>query len=206
MLYGDKRPRRVSLPTYPFARERYWIADKMKDVSKDKLSLIISKDELAMVEDAIIDNENSIEDNLKRIISFLLGISREKIDTERDIREYGFNSLVGMKLLNRLRDIYRKDISVRKFLENNTIKDMAKSLIDEKIVTGEAVYGKQKREIAKESNSSINKRDDNGEQRGNKITYDRKLLKSILRDLKEGRITPSQAKKLSSKQVITAGM
>ncbi|WP_438018420.1 SDR family NAD(P)-dependent oxidoreductase [Sorangium sp. So ce315] len=24
-LYGDRRPRRISLPTYPFAKERYWI-------------------------------------------------------------------------------------------------------------------------------------------------------------------------------------
>ena len=24
-LYGDARPRRISLPTYPFAKERYWI-------------------------------------------------------------------------------------------------------------------------------------------------------------------------------------
>jgi acyl transferase domain-containing protein len=26
-LYGASRPRRMSLPTYPFARERYWIPD-----------------------------------------------------------------------------------------------------------------------------------------------------------------------------------
>jgi acyl transferase domain-containing protein/acyl carrier protein len=26
-LYGDRKPRRVSLPTYPFAKERYWIED-----------------------------------------------------------------------------------------------------------------------------------------------------------------------------------
>ncbi|TMD02208.1 MAG: thioester reductase, partial [Chloroflexi bacterium] len=25
LLYGDERPRRISLPTYPFARERYWV-------------------------------------------------------------------------------------------------------------------------------------------------------------------------------------
>ena len=25
MLYGDAKPRRISLPTYPFARERYWV-------------------------------------------------------------------------------------------------------------------------------------------------------------------------------------
>ena len=24
-LYGEARPRRISLPTYPFARERYWV-------------------------------------------------------------------------------------------------------------------------------------------------------------------------------------
>ena len=24
-LYGEVRPRRLSLPTYPFARERYWV-------------------------------------------------------------------------------------------------------------------------------------------------------------------------------------
>src|SRR5947208_901653 len=24
-LYGDSKPRRISLPTYPFARERYWL-------------------------------------------------------------------------------------------------------------------------------------------------------------------------------------
>jgi polyketide synthase PksN len=26
-IYGERRPRRISLPTYPFARERYWIAE-----------------------------------------------------------------------------------------------------------------------------------------------------------------------------------
>ena len=26
-LYGDVKPRRISLPTYPFAEERYWIPD-----------------------------------------------------------------------------------------------------------------------------------------------------------------------------------
>src|SRR5260370_42192198 len=27
-LYGEAKPRRISLPTYPFARERYWVAEK----------------------------------------------------------------------------------------------------------------------------------------------------------------------------------
>ncbi|MCX7923144.1 MAG: SDR family NAD(P)-dependent oxidoreductase, partial [Clostridia bacterium] len=30
LLYGEDKPRRISLPTYPFARERYWIPQNMR--------------------------------------------------------------------------------------------------------------------------------------------------------------------------------
>jgi acyl transferase domain-containing protein/NADPH:quinone reductase-like Zn-dependent oxidoreductase/acyl carrier protein/SAM-dependent methyltransferase len=33
--YGDNLPRRVSLPTYPFARERYWVKPLVLDTSSD---------------------------------------------------------------------------------------------------------------------------------------------------------------------------
>jgi acyl transferase domain-containing protein len=29
-LYGERKPKRISLPTYPFARERYWIPRILK--------------------------------------------------------------------------------------------------------------------------------------------------------------------------------
>ncbi|MCP4932787.1 MAG: hypothetical protein GY927_00975, partial [bacterium] len=42
LLYGEKKPGRISLPTYPFARERYWIPalknenDRSKTVARDE--------------------------------------------------------------------------------------------------------------------------------------------------------------------------
>ena len=39
-LYGEDRPRRVPLPTYPFARERYWIGDKTAGSACEKQRIL----------------------------------------------------------------------------------------------------------------------------------------------------------------------
>ena len=33
-LYGDSKPRRISLPTYPFARERYWVPETTTAIAR----------------------------------------------------------------------------------------------------------------------------------------------------------------------------
>ncbi|EJQ38405.1 hypothetical protein IEE_05046, partial [Bacillus cereus BAG5X1-1] len=40
-LYSDIKPRRISLPTYPFARERYWIPSEGTNTSSDNISTVI---------------------------------------------------------------------------------------------------------------------------------------------------------------------
>ena len=37
-LYGEAKPRRISLPTYPFARERYWIEETGKTTKNRALN------------------------------------------------------------------------------------------------------------------------------------------------------------------------
>ena len=38
-LYADRRPRRISLPTHPFARERYWAPTRLEKTSQPTASL-----------------------------------------------------------------------------------------------------------------------------------------------------------------------
>jgi polyketide synthase PksN len=33
-LYGERRPRRIPLPTYPFARERYWVPEGSSELEQ----------------------------------------------------------------------------------------------------------------------------------------------------------------------------
>ncbi|MCP5005329.1 MAG: type I polyketide synthase, partial [Planctomycetes bacterium] len=38
-LYGESKPKRISLPTYPFARERYWISESENIVANNQSSI-----------------------------------------------------------------------------------------------------------------------------------------------------------------------
>ena len=53
-LYGDVKPRRIPLPTYPFARERYWI----QDVDGNMKSI---EDIINQVDEDTIETEHAIQ-------------------------------------------------------------------------------------------------------------------------------------------------
>jgi acyl transferase domain-containing protein/NADPH:quinone reductase-like Zn-dependent oxidoreductase/acyl carrier protein len=43
LLYDAKKPRRISLPTYPFAKERYWLPEKINVNTQDGVNTLISR-------------------------------------------------------------------------------------------------------------------------------------------------------------------
>jgi acyl transferase domain-containing protein/enoyl-CoA hydratase/carnithine racemase/acyl carrier protein len=57
-LYGEVKPRRISLPVYPFAKDRYWVTGKGSKPSPDK-RLAVARN-LGSIEDII----NQVDDNL----------------------------------------------------------------------------------------------------------------------------------------------
>ncbi|WP_455872390.1 beta-ketoacyl synthase N-terminal-like domain-containing protein [Serratia proteamaculans] len=59
-LYGNARPNRVNLPTYPFAKKRYWISDTLRNdmtsESKDNIS-VTSKENLRTLSQSTLSLE-----------------------------------------------------------------------------------------------------------------------------------------------------
>ncbi|NSB14158.1 SDR family NAD(P)-dependent oxidoreductase [Clostridium beijerinckii] len=43
-LYEDKKPKRISLPTYPFKKESYWLNESVEDRSKKDSTKVMTKD------------------------------------------------------------------------------------------------------------------------------------------------------------------
>ena len=65
-LYGERKPRRVSLPTYPFARQRCWIAEatpaqgpETNPVSDADMKSI--EDIISQLDDDLIESADAIE-------------------------------------------------------------------------------------------------------------------------------------------------
>ncbi|MEA5576032.1 SDR family NAD(P)-dependent oxidoreductase [Anabaena sp. UHCC 0451] len=57
-LYGDKKPSRIHLPTYPFARERYWA--KAIDLSLASTALIVNHQNAEMIHPLVHKNTSDL--------------------------------------------------------------------------------------------------------------------------------------------------
>jgi len=75
-LYGEERPKRMSLPTYPFARERYWVPVSVAPVPADHTEPSMEKATANFNEafyldllDRVMDGSVSIEAAVQKIDS-----------------------------------------------------------------------------------------------------------------------------------------
>jgi acyl transferase domain-containing protein len=64
-LYGDVKPRRISLPTYPFAKEHYWIDETLSQNlgSKSEMneSLKSIEEIINQIGDDVIETEQAVQ-------------------------------------------------------------------------------------------------------------------------------------------------
>lgn len=122
-LYEEAKPKRVSLPTYPFAKERYWIIEDdgtgclYPDMVEEGVSTAPVKEKTYKQDEAICSNKQDIptdniinsklsDDNLeektieylKNVFSTVLKIQYEYLDEMQDYEEYGIDSIYIGKL------------------------------------------------------------------------------------------------------------
>ncbi|MBE7150061.1 acyltransferase domain-containing protein [Bacillus mycoides] len=131
---------RVTLPTYPFERKRYWVEPNHIDVNSDSERGIITEREgenyLFEHPSSISNNQvptNEIEECVQGIWIDLLGVNR--IGVHDDFFSLGGHSLLGTKLISRLREIFQIEISMRVLFDAPTISQMA--LVIEEILLAE---------------------------------------------------------------------
>jgi acyl transferase domain-containing protein len=138
-FYAHEQRRRISTPTYPFERKRYWIDvtfdpavtnGKQTEVevspveatpapAKSNGRFVVQREELGH---AYAAPRNTNEERLAAIWAEVLGL--EGIGIDDNYFELGGDSLLATQMFSRIRETFAVDISLETVLFNQTIADL----------------------------------------------------------------------------------
>ena len=119
-LHNGKEAHRISLPTYPFEKKRYWISKQNKQlVNSEKAE-----------EQGILTNSNKfIEEFIREyIVNFFskkLNITADEIKLNKNIQDYGINSIIVTKFIRDFEKHFQTIITGREILEYRTINSLS---------------------------------------------------------------------------------
>ncbi len=114
-LYGGELPRRIPVPTYPFAKQRYWI----ETLPSDQAHVTSKAPEASSVTQAIVG-----------CVSAVLGIDPTIISREQPLSRYGIDSLKALTLKHSLERMLGISVPLQSFLDGSCIRDIAHSLAE----------------------------------------------------------------------------
>ncbi len=129
-LYGESRPQRISLPTYPFARERYWVEKAEYTVKAGDVTLLSNSNVLHPL---LHQNTSDLSQQCYRTVFS----GQEFFLTDHIVK--GQHMLPGVVYLEMARAAAEAALgsSVRKAVKDNAMKLNLKNIVWQKPITAE---------------------------------------------------------------------
>lgn len=148
LIYGDRLPKKISLPTYPFAKERCWIPVPVisnEDLMEHDIDQYEEQDEIfeddEIGTDSFVDIElDEIDENtlvsllktdIQKIAAEILKMDASKVDTTRDFGDFGFESIGLKELSDKIASGYSIEITPALFFAHKNINDLANYLLND---------------------------------------------------------------------------
>jgi thioester reductase-like protein len=155
-LYGPGRGRVVRLPTYPFARDRYWIVPEeynravvdppaapagvpghgARDDHSAPGATPGSEPAAQPVSSGGDDLRTELERQVQEIFVELTKTPIEELHLDDDFLDFGFDSVVNVRMLNRLMALYDVEIPGTVIEEYTTIRSLADHVIRSGYLSG----------------------------------------------------------------------
>lgn len=141
-LYKNGRtPKKISLPTYPFAKEKYWYTDiKVKRkaplfykalVDDTKMSELQDKPVCKKASGESIDFGKKVENDIKEIINEILEVPIDLIENAKNFESLGFNSMSLVEFSVMLTEKFGVSITPDTFYSHSTVRSLRNYFIDE---------------------------------------------------------------------------
>lgn len=137
MLFpASLQPRRVSLPLYPFERRHCWLGNTKDFAKMEARDFVYEAPEaeasatlpVAAREGGI--TKQSLIEELRSIVGEFLGLAPHELAPDRDLADYGFDSFLGMKLVNGLNDHFDIKLSTEVLYDYPTLQELAAYLVE----------------------------------------------------------------------------
>ncbi len=125
-MHAGRRHRRVPLPTYPFERQRYWVAPRSPAVSKGRPELGAPPEIPRDVPAGWTEPHGAREREVAALWRETLGI--EWVGAHDDFFELGGHSLMATRLVSRLRDRFGVEVPIDAFFEAPTVAGLARRI------------------------------------------------------------------------------
>ncbi|MFD6436374.1 beta-ketoacyl synthase N-terminal-like domain-containing protein [Streptomyces venezuelae] len=136
-------PRMVSLPTYAFERHVHWVEPTLGFGADDDTDALVTAPTppvaapaptLAVADEGAGEGLDGPTEEIRAIVAKIYEsfIGAPATAHEREFFELGGNSLMAIQLINKLRETFELDFSVRDFYENSSVSgttDVIKSLL-----------------------------------------------------------------------------
>jgi acyl transferase domain-containing protein len=144
-LYGESIPNKISLPTYPFERNRHWIefelqeervseytkpednipGYQLKHLTKDRTTMIPSADSVYFEDTVLKNNDQGLQNFIRRLIPIFEDANPEAIKPEANFREIeGYSSLTAFLIMGLIREAYNVEFTGSELRKSNTIHDI----------------------------------------------------------------------------------
>ncbi|MBL4761433.1 MAG: hypothetical protein JKY93_01885, partial [Gammaproteobacteria bacterium] len=130
-LYADKKPRWAHAPTYPFAKEYYWLDEQVSAPSpadtisgkKPHTSAAASLTEEAKVEAGEVEEKAEIF--LQQLIAKQLNIAADEVDVRLSYYAMGLSSLDLLKMVQLIKNDIDHDFSPTLLFDYTSVEDLA---------------------------------------------------------------------------------
>lgn len=144
-FYSDQGLKKVSLPTYPFEKDRYWvpILEETSNPSavicacntESSVKATVAANQLAEISNEVhsdsVDIKNQFIVEIKNIIANISGTESDKIELENEFSDYGFDSLTLKDFTDELEKKFHIVISPTLFFSFNGIQEFVEYLLSE---------------------------------------------------------------------------
>lgn len=126
LFYKGKKAKKVSLPSYPFEKKRYWLdMDEKKTCANRAINETIS---VVKPEKKKSLSKQSTENLIRKVLSNLLCVEENEIKSDMQLKDSGVDSIILTQLLHQLQNI-NPNLDFETLFRCNTVNDIERATI-----------------------------------------------------------------------------